>query len=169
MSIAPSKYLTEAELKGLLRVLERFQDKHERDCLLIRILLETGARASEALAIEPSDLDPDNRTVFIRGLKNSNDRQVAISDKTFSHLLKYSAGKQGRIFPITYNRLGDIWREFRPVKKKLHSLRHTRAMRLFDKSQNIRTVQKILGHKNLNTTTIYETGGVSHDEIRSSI
>lgn len=36
-----------------------------------------------------------------------------------------------------------------------HTLRHSRAMEIYDNIENIEILQKLLGHKNISTTQIY--------------
>ena len=36
-----------------------------------------------------------------------------------------------------------------------HTLRHSRAMELYDNTDNLQLIQKLLGHKNIATTQIY--------------
>lgn len=150
-----------------------------RDCLLISLALLTGARAQEILNVKYSDVNIYDQSLLIHGLKNSNDREIPIPAKTFKYLLQYlnidksttlspELMKQ-RIFPISYIRFHQIWDKYRPCHKKLHSLRHTFAIRLYKKTKDIRLVQFALGHRNIANTMIYADYVYSQEELKKLI
>jgi integrase len=166
-----TKYLLDPEIEQLEHVLDRFIDQFERDCLLIRTALHTGARAQEVLNIEKNDLNAYDRSVFIRGLKGSLDREIPLSPSFFDRLNRFAHKKNDsvRIFSISYPRFSQIWDQYRPVKKKLHSLRHTFAIRLYKKTKDVRLVQVALGHRNITNTMIYADYIYSQTELRRLI
>ena len=86
-SLNKTKYLLPPEVEHLLAVLDRFESKDPRNTLLIRLALKTGARAQEILYLKQADLNPYDETVFFRGLKNSNDREIPLSSSFFSDSL----------------------------------------------------------------------------------
>lgn len=165
-----NKYLLAPELERLEAILNTYLDKNERDCLILFLALKTGARAQEILNIRKSDLNPYDETVFIRGIKGSNDREIPIKHDLFLRLKKHSEQQANElIFPITYNRLRQIWEHYRPIPKKLHALRHTFAIRLYQKTKDIRLVQVALGHRNITNTMIYADYIYSQHELRKLI
>jgi len=165
-----NKYLLEPEVERLNYILNSFKDKDARNCTLLWVLLHSGARAQEILNLRPEDLNTFDQSVFIRGIKGSNDREIPMPGWLFARLEK-EAGRSlgGTIFPITYNRLRQIWDLFRPVHKKLHGLRHTFAIRLYQKTKDIRLVQVALGHRNITNTMIYADYAYSQQELRKLI
>jgi integrase/recombinase XerC len=166
-----NKYLLEAEADRLHHILGSFQTKDPRNCTLLWMLLHSGARAQEILNLKPEDLNTYEQSVFIRGLKGSNDREIPLPDWLFKRL-EAEAGKakpEGPIFPITYNRLRQVWTLYRPVHKKLHALRHTFAIRLFKKTKDLRLIQVALGHRNITNTMIYADYIYSQEELRKLI
>lgn len=165
-----NKYLLDPEIDRLHYILQSFRDKDARNCTLLWLLLHTGARAQEALNLRPEDLNNFDRSVFIRGIKGSNDRELPLPSWLFDRLER-EAGKAGvsPIFPITYNRLRQIWDLYRPVHKKLHGLRHTFAIRLYKKTKDLRLVQVALGHRNITNTMIYADYAYSQQELRKLI
>jgi site-specific recombinase XerD len=76
------------------------------------------------------------------------------------------APEQGPIFDISYKRLHQVWQEWKPVNKKLHSLRHTFAMNLYKKSKDLRLVQTAMGHRSINSTMIYQEYEYTTQEYR---
>lgn len=165
-----NKYLLPDELVHLEKVLAQFQDDDPRNCLIIQLSLKTGGRAQEILNIRKDDLNQYDETVFIRGLKGSNDREIPLPSQFFKKLMSYAKTvSDERLFPITYNRFRQIWDQYRPVKKKLHSLRHTFAIQLYKKRKDIRLVQVALGHRNVMNTMIYADYVYSQTELRKLI
>lgn len=165
-----NKYLLPNELERLERILNEYIEKNPRDCLVLLLALKTGGRAQEILNLTKSDINPYEESILIRGIKGSNDREIPLRSPLFKKLSSYSGHIQGeRLFPITYNRLRQIWDHYRPVKKKLHSLRHTFAIQLYKKTKDIRLVQVALGHRNVMNTMIYADYVYSQSELRRLI
>lgn len=169
-TINNTKYLNSIELTNLETLLKMNIHVNTRDCLLILLALKTGARAQEILNITKSDIDTFNQSVFIRGLKGSNDRETPLNPVLFSHLIRYmNSIETDRIFDISYDRLYQIWLEYRPVKKKFHSLRHTMAIELYKKTKDLLLVKTALGHKSILNTMVYQSHIYTQDEMKRMI
>lgn len=166
-----NKYLLDPEVERLERSLAEDLDKNPRDVLILNLALRTGARATEILEMRHADLNHYDKTVFIRGIKGSNDREIPLPAPLFQKLLDYSAGvpKNEGLFPIGYHRLRQVWDWYRPTPKKFHSLRHTFAIRLYRKTKDIRLVQVALGHRNITNTMIYADYVYSQQELKKLI
>ena len=128
-------------------------------------------RASELLALRNCDFDRVGRSLYLSGLKSSNDREVPLNDDFYFRLEQAceDLGEDDRIFPISYNRLGEIWRHYRPCKKVLHSLRHTLAIEVYLKTRDIRIVQQILGHKSITSTMVYQDFVYGQQALESAL
>lgn len=164
------KYLLDQEAEHLEIILSRYADTDVRNILLIEIALRTGARAKEILNIQRSDLNAFDETILIHGLKGSSDREIPIHGPLFKRLVKYaSQSKSGLVFDVNYNLFRNIWVAYRPTEKKLHSLRHTFAIRLFKKTKDLRLVQLALGHRNITNTMVYADYVYSQTEMRKLI
>lgn len=163
-----SKFLIEAELDALNRAL---QDDCTRNGLLLRTALETGARAQELLNIETTDLDDKYRTVSIRGLKNSNDRDIPISKKLYEDIKSYSRTlNTTKVFPISYQNLVLIWDYYSPAKhKSFKCIRHTTAIELIKKTGDLLLVKTLLGHRNIMNTMVYADYIYQTTELRRKL
>lgn len=160
-----TKYLSDIEQNALLKLLDG-----SRDALMIRLALCTGGRASEILGLSRADIDTAQKSVMIRGIKGSNDREIPLSKTNFAHLSVYlKTLTTERLFPLSHDTFQNAWYWFRPCKKKLHSLRHTFAINLYRKTRDIRLVQVALGHKSINNTMIYAEYLYSSEELRKAI
>jgi integrase/recombinase XerC len=171
-SLNKTKYLLDPESERLHYLLESHHQKDSRNCTLLWTALHTGARAQEVLNLRKEDLNSYDETVFITGLKGSNDREIPLPGWLFKKLRSTADTQNGSsnlIFPITYNRFRQIWELYRPVPKKLHALRHTFAIRLYKKTKDLRLVQVALGHRNITNTMIYADYVYSQQELRKLI
>jgi integrase/recombinase XerC len=158
-----TKYLNDEELSHLKRI----TDNNSRDALLIKTALATGARAQELLNIEKNDLIESNRSVYIYGLKNSNNREIPIEKSLFNALKELSLNsKSEKVFGIGYPRLAAIWNEYKPANKSFHTLRHTFAIELYKRTEDLRLVRLALGHVGLENTMIYANYLYSQRELR---
>ncbi|MCB0393919.1 MAG: tyrosine-type recombinase/integrase, partial [Bdellovibrionales bacterium] len=101
-SLNKNKYLLEPEAEKLEEILEKFFDTNERDTLILNLALKTGARAQEVLNLKKSDLNPYDKTVFINGIKGSNDREIPLPPRLFDRLHRWSSRQPGdRVFEIS--------------------------------------------------------------------
>lgn len=165
------KYLNDHELSKFQEILSRYELTNPRDVSLLRLTLETGARASEILSIRISDLDPFDKTVFITAKKQGRSRLYPLSANLFSSLIRLSEGLSGdeRLFPISYHRMRQIWVMYRPAEKKLHSLRHTKAIVTYKKTLDMKLVQQVLGHKSMSSTEVYTEFLYTSDQLRRAM
>ncbi len=165
-----NKFLTSSELSHLTTVLERAlkSPTHARDALLLMICLHTGGRATEILNLRKSDFDEVRHSIFITGIKGSRDRELPIPKWLSYEIRQYLKLKMSseKIFPITYNRFRQIWLHYRPVQKKLHSLRHTFAINVYMREKDVRLLQLALGHKSILNTMVYVDFCYSLTELR---
>jgi integrase/recombinase XerC len=166
-----NKYLLPPEVERLKYILKSFSKTDTRNTLIIEAALATGARAQEILNLRKVDLNSYDQTLYIRGIKGSNDREIPVLPSFFDALIKYAACevKGDLLFDITYDRLLQIWHLYRPVPKKFHSLRHTFAIQLYQKTKDLRLVQVALGHRNITNTMIYADYVYSQTELRKLI
>ncbi len=169
-SLNKNKYLLDPEVQELLRLMDKFHSQDPRNTLMILLALRTGARAQEILNLKIGDLNAYDETIFIQGIKGSNDREIPIESELFQKVLRFAQTIDGiKLFDLSYARLYQIWENYRPVQKKFHSLRHTFAIQIYQKTKDIRLVQVALGHRNIMNTMIYADYVYSQQELRRLI
>lgn len=170
-SLNKNKYLLAPEVERLRSIVANFQDQDPRNCFLLSLGLRTGARAQELLNLQKADINTYDQSVFIRGIKGSNDREIPLAAKFFDSFHRWieKEAENGKIFDISYQRLYQIWEFYRPVPKKFHSLRHTFAIELYQKTKDLRLVQVALGHRNITNTMVYADYAYSQSELRRLI
>jgi integrase len=157
--INSGKFLTDSEFESFLLVLKRCIkiERSRRDACMLYVKLVTGGRAREILSIRAGHFDPKSGTILVPGLKGSSAREIPLPTdlSRAMTLLIQNLDPQARVFKMTYARMRVIWVFYRPAPKKLHSLRHTFAMRLYLRTKDIRLVQLALGHRSLLNTMVY--------------
>lgn len=143
-----------------------------RDKAILETLYSTGIRVSELVGINIPDVDFISGLIKVLG-KGRVERLTPIGDKAISAIRQYldARNKQGwgrqtalflnkfgkRITDRSIRRIVDKYIKAIAIKDKIspHSLRHSFATHLLNKGADLRSVQELLGHKNLSTTQIY--------------
>jgi integrase/recombinase XerD len=138
-----------------------------------RTVLETmyaaGPRVSEALNLRISDIDSERMALRIEQGKGRKDRYVTLSPTLLGKLREYWKVYQPPDFlfpgksPERPLSLGAIQRAVLKARKvagikkpaSTHTLRHSFATHLLERGVDLRTIQILLGHASLSTTSIY--------------
>ena len=172
------RYLTLEESERLLSSVDGLHK--ERDYCILCLFLNCGLRISEIAGMNLSDVRSDHIRVLGKGNK---ERVIYLNDATADSINRYllvrknmAAGDKNALF--LSSRRTRVTREglHAMVKKALlkagldsekysaHKLRHTAATLMLSNGVDVRTLQEILGHENLNTTQIYTH--VDNTELR---
>jgi len=144
----------------------------KRNLAIIAVMARAGLRVGEVVALDVRDIELNKRSGWatIRRGKGLKERKVPLSLQTRKALqayldaqpnliealfIAYRSGKrlskravQGMVKDVV--RRADITKKVTP-----HILRHTLATRFIEKGGDIATCSKILGHKNITTTSRY--------------
>ena len=146
-----------------------------RDRALLETLYSTGMRRMELIGLKRFDLDFERGTVMVRQGKGRKDRMIPIGERALAWIEKYrddvrpqlAAGNDdGTLFlthqgdAFTPNRLTQLVRDYVDAAKltkrgSCHLFRHTMATLMLENGADIRFIQAMLGHAELNTTQIY--------------
>jgi integrase/recombinase XerD len=153
--------LTRDEVKKLIDCAE---DKKTR--ILIKLIYSSGLRVSECVKLKWKDVDFDQKRVWVASGKGGKPRVSIISSDLIAELNKFGKDKLsehyilGSEVPIsdrTAQRRIKSAANAANIRKKVypHLLRHGFATHLLENGTDIRVIQKLLGHSNLQTTQIY--------------
>ncbi|ECR3121586.1 TPA: tyrosine-type recombinase/integrase [Campylobacter jejuni] len=168
------EFMSEEELKKFLDAIENadFKNNTIRNKLIIKIIIFTGIRVSEAINIKMGDISEENDLYIIRiRAKGNKYRVVMIKKELIYDLLKNVSinymSKDALLFvnkkgtPLTQSYVSRIVEQLlfragiRKQKNGAHMLRHTFATLLYKKQKDLILVQEALGHASLNTSRIY--------------
>lgn len=171
------KSLNEQEVYDLIHAMDEKYDPSKdnpqnisrlRNKLILTLLYSTGLRVSELINLRINAIDPEERTIRVRG-KGEKDRIVIFDDVTLELINEYLM-KRGvdneylflnqRNHTLTPRYIQYMIKEYAEVagierKVTPHVLRHSFATHLLKNGVDIRAIQQLLGHSNLSTTQIY--------------
>lgn len=172
----PKKVLHLPEIlsqQEVARLIDATQTPFQR--ILLMTLYATGARRAEVARLKVTDIDSERMVVHIRGGKGRKDRDVMLSPALLEALRTYWRGLRRK--PTVWLFPGNRWHtSSRPVTTKVlwtacrqaalraglehkhihpHTLRHCFATHLLEAGADLRTIQMLLGHRDLEETTIY--------------
>ena len=164
--------LTKPEVKRLIENAKTAKSK-----LIIMTLYSSGLRLSECLNLRVKDLELDEKIGWVRGGKGNKDRLIILSESLIKALngFKLDLNSESYVFtnkrgrPLTERTVQKIVARAAKkasIRKKVspHTLRHSFATHLLESGTDIRKIQELLGHANLQTTQIYTR--VSTEELK---
>jgi len=163
------KYLTLAQSEALLKAVSGPNEK--RDYAILMLFLNCGIRRSELVGLNITDVYEDRIRVVGKGNK---ERFVYFGTACRKAIDAYLPERNKKVlsdnralFGSRDNNRISVTAVHRLVKKYLlmagldvesfsaHKLRHTAATMMLSGGVDVKTVQEVLGHENLNTTQIY--------------
>ena len=159
-NIAPES-LERTERNTLLREVER--NDNPRDIAIANLLLRTGIRVSELVALNRSDVITGERSgsITVRNGKGNVSRRVPLSTEARLYLSKYLENRDDNdpaLFLSNFRQRISV----RAVQHMLsnygvhpHALRHTFVKELVSKGIDISTVADLAGHADINLTRRY--------------
>lgn len=163
------KYLTMEQSAALLKAVSGQNEK--RDYAILMLFLNCGIRRSELVGLNLSDVYEDRIRVVGKGNKERFVYFGAACRKAIDAYLiernKKVLSDNRALFGSRDNNRISVTAVHRLVKKALlqagldstqfsaHKLRHTAATMMLSGGVDVKTVQEVLGHENLNTTQIY--------------
>jgi site-specific recombinase XerD len=137
-----------------------------------RMLLETtyacGLRVSELVQLQPRDIDSQRMVVTVRG-KGQKERLVPLSLRLLTALRHWWCSHRSKDWlfpgktPAGHISVGGVQRMCLnvvaqvqlPKHVSMHTLRHSYATHLLEAGIDVVTLQRLLGHSDLNTTAHY--------------
>lgn len=166
------KTLDVDQVAGLLSVVPN-SHLQARDLAMFELFYSSGLRLAELVALDVFDFDVDDRSVLVRVGKGGKGRLLPVGSKAIVALENWLVcrtalalatetamfvgqkgkrlGQRGVQARLTY------WCKKNGLSEQVHPhmLRHSFASHLLESCQDLRAVQELLGHSNINTTQIY--------------
>lgn len=172
------KFLERDQIDRLVTATDTSKEEGMRDRAILELLFSTGLRVSELVKLNHKQIDLDRREFGVIG-KGGRSRIVFVSEraaewiKRYLHVrhdpfkplfIRYSGRieelEEGEKMRLTARSVERIVKKYvqatrLPVDATVHTLRHSFATDLLTNGADIRSVQEMLGHKNIATTQIY--------------
>ena len=167
----PKKLPVVLSPEEVARLIEAATNPMHRTMLMV--LYGTGIRRTEASLLKVSDIDSQRMVLHIRQGKGARDRDVPLSPKLLEALRTYWRWKKpkGFLFASVFDHHGQeqpicgktVWNICKEaavragIQKKIgpHTLRHSFATHHMEAGTDLRTIQLLLGHADLEHTTVY--------------
>lgn len=166
------------ELRSLFAVCEgNSSPAGIRDAALVAVLYCTGMRRNEFISLNVTDYAPKQEAFTIRG-KGNKVRLAFLTEDAQIRLEKWLKlrGRSGGPLFVSVDKTGALGTEplrgqsiryilqSRAIKAGVkpfspHSMRRTMATHLLDRGVDLAIVQKMLGHRHLSTTALYDRRG----------
>ena len=162
------KILSEKQVKDAISYYKGENEITLRNRVLLEILYSSGLRVSEAVSALIKDIYISEGYIRIKG-KGGKFRQVPIGKEALLWIQKYSVNSDGKyLFPSKKSKT-HISRKtaFLAVKEALasigivqegygpHVFRHAFASHLLERGADLRVIQELLGHSDIETTQVY--------------
>lgn len=173
------KFLLPDQLEAIFKAVDTKNIKGIRDRAIFEVLFSTGLRVSELAGLNREQVNLDKgefgiigkggkaRVVFLsKKAKEAVDSYLKMRDDPYRPLfIRYSGPKskeglsdeKSRLSVRSIERMIDKYRKKAGILFRIgpHVLRHSFATDLLSHGADIRSVQEMLGHKNISTTQIY--------------
>jgi integrase/recombinase XerD len=156
------KVLSKKEIKIIFD-----ETKNKKHKLILQMLYSSGIRLNELINLKKEDIDPSRKTILVSQGKGKKDRITILSEKLSKELFDYicktefktkylfESSRAKKYSQKTIQKI--LKKSSKKLNKKVtpHMLRHSFATHLLESGTDIRYIQKLLGHSNLETTSIY--------------
>lgn len=172
----PRTILSEEETAKFLELPNLSTATGYRDRTIFELFYATGMRNTELKTLKLQDIDLEARTIHIKEGKGNKERVIPLTTLAFKYLKEYLEkvrpiflkDKEPRDFvflnlasnSLTRQAICEIFEKYRkavniakPVSS--HVFRHSIATHLLENGMDIRYIQELLGHGNLQTTQLY--------------
>jgi site-specific recombinase XerD len=172
------KFLEKDQVDRLVTSVDTSNEEGLRDRAVLELLFSTGLRVSELAKLNHEQVNIERKEFGVIG-KGGRARLVFVSDRAADWIKRYMNERKDVFKPLFIRYSGKIMednggekmrltvrsverivkkyvRKARiPVDATVHTLRHSFATDLLINGADIRSVQEMLGHKNIATTQIY--------------
>lgn len=144
-----------------------------RDYAMLQVFLQTGLRVSELVNLKINDVDLQNKELIVRQGKGKKDRTIPLEDQATNAIKNYLLSRASLIIldpetlflakngtslsvrTIRYTVQKYLKKAGIRKKASVHTLRHTFGSHKIDKGMTLPDLQKLLGHKKMETTYKY--------------
>lgn len=151
----------------VLQFLDVVQQKNHHT--ILSTCYAAGLRISEAICLRPTDIDSSRMVIRVEQGKGQKDRYVMLSSRLLQILRDWwyvqkptqwlfpGSGSSAHLTRGAVERACRKAHQLSRIPKPItpHSLRHAFAVHLLERGTDVRTIQLLLGHRSLATTSRY--------------
>ena len=168
-------YLNLNQIQSFLKAVENYSyDTNKyRDIAILKLFLYSGLRESELVGLNINDLNFKDNSIYVRPeiAKGNKDRYLPLHQEAKNAILRYLDNRNDDITALFISTRGNRINKstiYKMVKKYAaetrigikdeispHTLRHSFASNLYQKTKDIKILQQLLGHEDISTTQIY--------------
>jgi site-specific recombinase XerD len=172
------KFLEKDQVDRLVTATDTSKEEGIRDRAILELLFSTGLRVSELVSLNKDQINLERREFGVIG-KGRKHRLVFVSDRAADWIERYLNERKDKFKPLFIRYSGAVIEDNDgekmrlsvrsierivkkyilkariPVDATVHTLRHSFATDLLHNGADLRSVQEMLGHKNIATTQIY--------------
>ena len=177
------RFLTQEEVDKLLEQPDLNDDIGVRDRAMLELLYATGLRVSELVSLKIADVELEAGLLSCFG-KGSKQRRIPIGRSSIHFLKNYFTirrrtlrGNRSDLLFVEENGNPISRQKFWKIITRYgesaglghvtpHMLRHSFATALIENGADLRSVQMMLGHSNINTTQVYTH--VTNERLKSA-
>ena len=178
-NIKTIKYLTQDELKNLLKVID-----NKRDLAIVRVAYYHGLRVSEVGMLTLEDVDLNRGRIRINRLKGSQGGEYPMHPSEIKAVKAWLKERKDanclfpsrRGMPISRRTLDYMMKAYGEKagipedKRHFHVFKHSIATHMMDAGADIRSVQDWVGHKNIQNTVVYaQISNRARDELAKKL
>ena len=170
--------LSKLEVKQIINCTNNLKHK-----TILSTIYSAGLRLSETINLKIADIDSERKLIYVRGGKGKKDRTTILSKELLPMLREYYKGYKPKVWLFEGLENGryskrSVQNIFKKSLQKskiskiatVHSLRHSFATHLLEQGDDLRYIQKILGHRSSKTTEIYtHVTSVGLNKIKSPL
>ena len=152
--------------------------ENKKHKVILALLYSCGLRVSELINLKWEHIDRGRMIINIIQAKGKKDRQVPLNDKLIEVLKEYWHDYKSKEYVLngqfsskySDRSVGEVIKQLSEkagIKNKrvyTHLMRHTSATHMVENGTDINLIQRLLGHTNVKTTSIYTH--ISHNLIR---
>lgn len=145
-------------------LIERISDiKNEKHKAILMLGFGCGLRVSEVVNLKMQCIDRKRMLILIKNAKGRKDRYVVMSEKLLRALEDYARKYRPKEYlfngqvsiQYTASSCNKVVKKYLGKQYHFHQLRHSNATALLESGTDISVIQRLLGHKNIETTQIY--------------